>query len=575
MKFHTVSCIAVLVLLLISCAGIPESDFSDLTGTDSYSRRIESFLEEGDSLRAIPLMQAWKKASGKNHDLYQTVIDRIKTDWHTAREDGDWKRAIAYLRSFQILSDFAHLIDVTEVDLFVQGAMDYIESSRIGAAAALIQANINPDNLDDETRKELAGVFSDAGYTSLSAMLRSEPIPESPGMEPLIDGTITVWVNRGLRVEGNVGVPDRGIGSGFFIDSNGYLLTNYHVIESEVNPSYKGYSRLFIKTDEESGDRIPARVVGWDKNFDLALLKTEMDVPYVFSFANQKMPELGDRISAIGSPGGLAKTLTSGTVSAFARSVQPLAGSLQIDVPINPGNSGGPLLNNNGEVIGIVFAGITDFEGVNFAIPGQYAQSLIPALYEGGQIELPWLGVSAWDNSGEIDVVYVVPHTPAADTGLLPGDTIKSINGQSLVSIRHVQEYMITCIPGTLATIEWERDGEVHQAVAYLDVRPEIPLKEALSMDAREHLLAPLFGFTVERIDGWGLRQKYRIVSVLQGSISDEIGFSAGDAISLKRWRYVKEYDAVLIQLDLKGRKAGFLESDVKLGSYLNINTVF
>ncbi len=573
MKLHTVSC--TVVLLLISCAGIPESDLPGLPVTDSYSRRIESLLAEGDSLRAIPLIQAWEKESGKNHDLYQTAIDRIKTDWHTVRDDGDWKRAIAYLRSFKVLSDLTHLTDVTEVDLFVQGAMDYIKSSRIGAAAALIQANIDPDNLDDETREELAGVFSDAGYTSLSAMLRSEPIPESPGMEPLINGTITVWVNRGLRLEGNVGVPDRGIGSGFFIDSNGYLLTNYHVIESEVNPSYKGYSRLFIKTDEESGDRIPARVVGWDKNFDLALLKTEMDVPYVFSFANQEMPELGDRISAIGSPGGLAKTLTSGTVSAFARSVQPLAGSLQIDVPINPGNSGGPLLNNNGEIIGVVFAGITDFEGINFAIPGQYAQSLIPALYEGGQIELPWLGVSAWDNSGEIDVIYVVPHTPAADTGLLPGDVIKSINGQSLVSIRQVQEYMITCIPGTLVSIEWGRDGVDHQAAAYLDVRPEIPLKEALSMDAREHLLAPLFGFTVERIDGWGFRQKYRIVSVLQGSTADEAGFSAGDAISLKRWRYVKEIDAVFIQLNLKGRKAGFLESAVQLGSYLNINTVF
>jgi S1-C subfamily serine protease len=374
---------------------------------------------------------------------------------------------------------------------------------------------------------------------------------------------------------GNVGVPDRGIGSGFFIDPEGYLLTNYHVIESEVDPSYQGYSRLYIKLDDESGERIPAKVVGYDKNFDLALLKTEMDVPYVFSFSGSDAPELGSGIFAIGSPGGLTQTLTSGTVSAYARSVQPMAGSLQIDVPINPGNSGGPLLNEDGEVIGVVFAGVQDFEGVNFAIPGEYAKQLVPALYDGGKVEIPWLGVSAWDYGGKIQATYVVPGSPADDAGIVAGDVITEVDGRPFSSIKDLQEYLVTRLPATLTALAWERDGDRLDGLAALGIRPDVPLRTALTRDAREHLLTPLFGFTLERISGSGLNQKYRVASVLPGSVADETGFTPGDTFVLRKWIHDEEYDVVAIQIVLKGRKAGFLESAVQIASYLDVNTVF
>lgn len=567
--------IAVGSLVLTACVGTPENDPDDFILTDSSQKRIDTLLNEGNNLRAIPLILAREKAGHQDSLLYERALNGLKAEWQAARDDGDWRRSIAYLRSFAVLGEEALGEGVTETELVIQGVMSYIESDQIGAAAALIQGNLTPQDFSDETRAYLAKIFSDADYHSLTAMLNFEPAPESPGMGPLTDGTVTVWVNRGFRLVGSVGVPDRGIGSGFFIDPEGYLLTNYHVIESEVDPAYKGYSRLFIKIDDESGERIPAKVIGWDKNFDLALLKTEIPVPYVFSFAEQDMPKLGDRISAIGSPGGLTKTLTSGTVSAYARSIQPMADSLQIDVPINPGNSGGPLLNSRGEVIAVVFAGISDYEGINFAIPGHYALRLIPALYDGGRVALPWLGVSAWDRGGEINLTYVTPHSPAADAGLLPGDTITRINGFPLKTIRDAQDYLTTRSPATLVSLEWERDGEALQGIVALGVRPEIPLKDALSRDAREHLLTPLFGFTVERISGRGITQKYRVLSVLQGSIADEVGFSTGDMISLRRWKYIQEADAVVIQLILKGRKAGFLQSTVQIASLLNVTTVF
>lgn len=586
------------LLLLTACLSFFERPLESAPPVDYSLERIDALLENGDNLAAFPLIlqrrREARESSGPSPDAppadlpgappgpspdterrYRRALAGLEADWLSARENGEWERALVYMRSFAALGENQIIAGSSETDLFLEGVRAYIDEGLIGAAAALFQANISPDQLDDDRRGELTEVFHDAGHLALAASLAGRDIPESPDIPSLMDGTVTVWVNKGIRLEGSIGIPDRGIGSGFFIDSRGYLLTNYHVIESEVDPAYEGYSRLYLKLDDDTGDRIPARVVGWDKNFDLALLKTEMDVPYVFGFSNRDAPKLGERIAAIGSPGGLTRTLTSGNVSAYARSIQPMAGSLQIDVPINPGNSGGPLLNEQGEVIGVVFAGIQDYDGVNFAIPGRYVLRLIPRLYREGPIELPWFGVAAWDSTGRIEITYVVPGSPAADAGLRSGDVIRHIDNREFTTVRSVQEYLITRSPDTLASVTFRRDGREYRAVASLGVRPDVPMRTALERDAREHLITPLFGFAVESIHGYGLQRTFRVKSVLGGSAADEAGFSAGDTIALRRWQYFEEYDAVAVYLVLKGRKAGFLESAVQIAAPLNVNTVF
>lgn len=568
--------IAVLILLvLISCSTSSDIKSGPEIFSDFSLERIDHLLETGDNLRVLPLILGRERDGFESREKYNQALEGLKAEWKAARSDGDWRKSLVYLRSFDTLGLENLSGDISEADLFLEGVNEYLEKNQTGAAAALIQSEIDIDKVDPALKKELAEKLKEAGHRSVVAELLGEETPQTPGLGPLVDGTVTVWVNRGIRLVGNVGVPDRGIGSGFFIDSQGYLLTNYHVIESEVDPSYQGYSRLFVKIDDDSGERFPAKVIGWDRNLDLALLKTEMDVPYVFSFSAEDTPALGAKVNAIGSPGGLTRTLTSGTVSAYARSIQPMAGSLQIDVPINPGNSGGPLLNEDGEVIGVVFAGVPNYEGINFAIPGPYVKEITPSLYDGGQVDLSWLGLSAWDAAGRIEVTYIVPDSPAADAGLRPGDVIKTIDGYRFPSIRGVQEYLISRAPATLTSLVWERDGESIKGIAALGVRPEIPLKAALTRDAREHLLTPLFGFTVERISGSGLNQNYRVTSVLPGSVADESGFTVGDSFSLRKWIHNEEFDVVAIQLVLKSRKAGFLESAVQIASYLDVNTVF
>jgi len=561
--------------VFFSCSTSPSVDGEQDSFSDFSLDRIDHLLETGDNLRVLPLILSRERDGGEQDGRYDHAIEGLEAEWKAARSDGDWRKSLVYLRSFKMLGLENPGEGITEADLFLEGVHEYLEKNQSGAAAALLQSELKLENINPDIRKELAEKLSRSGHRSIAAELLGENTPASPGMGPLVDGTVTVWVNRGIRLVGNVGVPDRGIGSGFFIDPRGYLLTNYHVIESEVDPAYQGYSRLYVKIDDDSGERFPAKVIGWDRNLDLALLKTEMDVPYVFSFSAEDTPALGARVNAIGSPGGLTRTLTSGTVSAYARSIQPMAGSLQIDVPINPGNSGGPLLNEDGEVIGVVFAGVPNYEGINFAIPGPYAKEITPSLYDGGQVDLAWLGLSAWDAAGRIEVTYIVPGAPAADAGLRPGDVIRTIDGYAFPSIRSVQEYLISRSPATLTSLRWERDGETFEGIAALGVRPDIPLKAALTRDAREHLLTPLFGFTVERISGSGLNQNYRITSVLPGSIADETGFTPGDSFSLRKWIHDEEYDIVAIQLVLKGRKAGFLESAVQIASFLDVNTVF
>ena len=568
--------IVIIFFLLNSCRSIPSEENSQFFSSGDISlERIERLIEEGDNLRAIPLIDGKIRQGEDVSKFYNQAVAGLKAEWGAARTDGDWRRSLVYLRSFDVLGISEASGDITEQQIILDGVRSYLEDGKSGAAAVLVQTKIDIDSLQPEIRTELAREFQNLGHKTAADLLLGNDKAESPGMKPLLQGTVTVWVNRGIRLVGNVGIPDRGIGSGFFIDPEGYILTNYHVIESEVDPTYQGYSRLYIKTDDESGERIPAKVIGYDKNFDLALLKTEMDVPYVFSFSGKDSPDLGENIYAIGSPGGLTRTLTSGTVSAYARSVQPMAGSLQIDVPINPGNSGGPLLNGNGEVIGVVFAGVQDFEGVNFAIPGEYAKELLPLLYDGGNVEIPWLGIAAWDHGGQIEATYVVPGSPASDAGILAGDVLSSVNGIPFRTIKKLQEYLVTALPATLVSLEWERDGVGITGTAALGVRPDVPLKTALTRDAREHLLTPLFGFTLERISGSGINQNYRVVSVLPGSIADETGFMPGDTFSLRKWIHDEEYDIVAIQIVLKGRKAGFLESAVQIASYLDVNTVF
>jgi S1-C subfamily serine protease len=189
--------------------------------------------------------------------------------------------------------------------------------------------------------------------------------------------------------------PSEGSGSGSVIDDQGHILTNYHVVQ--------GARELEVQINE---DKFPARVVGTDRDNDLAVIKAELPPNYkvtVIKRGTSQGLQVGQKVLAIGNPFGLQKTLTTGIISGLERPLRDPAmrrtiqGAIQTDASINPGNSGGPLLNARGEMIGIntaIYSPSGGSVGIGFAVPVDTANKIIPDLIAKGYVSRPWLGVS-------------------------------------------------------------------------------------------------------------------------------------------------------------------------------------
>lgn len=386
----------------------------------------------------------------------------------------------------------------------------------------------------------------------------------------LMGGTVTILVDRGIKLEDGIGYADRAIGSGFFIDRRGYLITNYHVIASEVDPQYEGYSRLFIRTPGSIHGKIPATVIGWDPVFDIALVKTAYVPSHVFSLERAPNYDVGARIVAIGSPGGLEQTMTSGIISATERPFLEMGNSIQVDLPINSGNSGGPLLDENNRLIGVVFAGIEQFEGVNFAIPSSWIFRLLHRLYEGGRVALPWFGVNLYENGREVEVNYVFPGSPAFRVGVRRGDILKAVGKVDVSSVSDAHSALLDYRPGRLISIHWARDGERQRGIVKLETRPENPLEQALELDVVEGWSIPFFGMVLRSIG----KRDYTIDKLYSGMIGDETGFSKDDPLRIYRWSYSSEAELLQLQLRVRKRKVGFIENSIRLVAFSRVNTL-
>jgi serine protease Do len=240
--------------------------------------------------------------------------------------------------------------------------------------------------------------------------------------------------------------PTRGVGSGFIIDANGYILTNQHVID--------GASRITIGL--QSGERFRGKVIGVDSETDLAIIKIDAgrDLP-VMKLGDSNVTQVGDWVLAIGSPFGLDQTVTAGIISKKERDSQAFTNFqrfLQTDAAINRGNSGGPLVNMHGEAIGVnsQIATLTgDYNGIGFALPSNEAKFVCEQILGGGKVKRGYLGVTLAPVQGEFARVYGLPEakgaiiadvqpdqkgqpTPAARAGLQVNDVVVQFNSQTV-----------------------------------------------------------------------------------------------------------------------------------------------
>jgi S1-C subfamily serine protease len=287
----------------------------------------------------------------------------------------------------------------------------------------------------------------------------------------------------------------KGQGSGFFIDDEGYILTNNHVVENATNVTVIPYD----------GKTEAAKVIGTDKQNDLALLKLEKNgtgkISYLTLGDSDKIRP-GHMAIALGSPYGLDGSITVGIVSGIGRSLsstdkRAIVDVIQTDAAINPGNSGGPLLNSSGEVIGINTAIEANAAGIGFAVPINTVKSILPSLKQGGEIKNAWLGITGLPVDNELAsslelpvdsgvyIVGVIPDSPAAKVGLVEsgvnsqqqpttgGDIIIAIDGTPVTKVEDIVNYLNGKQPGDKVTLDMYRHNEEIQVTVELGEWPE------------------------------------------------------------------------------------------------------
>jgi len=387
----------------------------------------------------------------------------------------------------------------------------------------------------------------------------------------MLRGVATVIVDRGMRVERGRIHFDRVGGSAFFVDASGLLITNYHVISSEVDPTFRGSSRMFIRMGDATSPRIPARVVGWDRTLDLALIRAPITSDFVFSVVDRRVPNVGESVLAIGSPMGLEHTVTSGIVSSLGRRgvFLQVGDAMQIDAAVNPGNSGGPLVDSTGRLVGVVFAGTFLLEGLNFAIPAERLMAALPALTRGGRAERPWLGTVISETFHGAEVLYAAPNTPVSRHRVPEGSIIRSVNGREVRGahgqlLPALQDSLFSLRPGELVALETvEENGEVRRRLMMSAARPELPLLNAARTDSRERLATPFFGMVLAPGGGRG-RSRFQVERVVRGFFADEVGVSEQDSVSIRNFRVLERgglgESFVVMEVVVRKRNMGFMD---------------
>lgn len=401
---------------------------------------------------------------------------------------------------------------------------------------------------------------------------KNEKIPKS--IADCVNATVTIWVDKGLKLQNGSGFADIIVGSGFFIDKRGYLITNHHVISDLVDPEYEGFSRLYIKLLSDTDTKIPAKVVGYDPILDLALLKTEIEPEFVLSLGDSTELSVGDKVSAIGAPIGLDGTLTSGIISSTDRKLLTLGNYFQVDAAVNSGNSGGPLIGENRKVQGVVFAGMLTYQGLNFAIPVEYLRTLLPALYEGEEVVHGWIGayghtMRRGNKKIGLEVQHVMSGSVAQLAGLKTNDIITKING---VAVNTIEDFQCQCMNysvGTMLGCEYIRDDEKFTTVIYLEKRPENPLIPVYESDYLGDVFVPAFGMKLIPTSS-SRRKSFIVQSVIKGTSADELGFSENDVLTITGSKLDKKRKLYSVQVYTKRRKKGFMDISIVLATALD-----
>ncbi len=315
----------------------------------------------------------------------------------------------------------------------------------------------------------------------------NQQMPDLEGLPPMLREFFERGMPQQRAPRGGGQREAQSLGSGFIISSDGYILTNNHVIADA--------DEILVRLADRS--ELKAKLVGTDPRSDVALLKIDgKDLP-VLKLGKSQDLKAGQWVVAIGSPFGFDHTVTQGIVSAIGRSLpnENYVPFIQTDVPINPGNSGGPLFNLAGEVVGInsqIYTRSGGFMGVSFAIPIDVAMDVSNQLKNGGKVSRGWLGVVIQEVSKDLAesfglekpagalVAQIQDDGPAAKGGLQVGDVILSMNGQPIIMSADLPHLVGALKAGSKAKLEVIRDGKRQNVELTVGAIPD----ESATLDA-------------------------------------------------------------------------------------------
>ncbi|MBI2677222.1 MAG: Do family serine endopeptidase [Candidatus Koribacter versatilis] len=396
---------------------------------------------------------------------------------------------------------------------------------------------------------------------------------------------------------GPEGMRQRSLGSGVIVDPKGYIVTNAHVVEKADR------IRVKLMDDPQGSNGHDAKVIGVDRETDLAVIKVETSRPLpAAKLGNSDSMNVGDWVLAIGSPFGLEESVTAGIVSAKGRNIVPrqqFQSFIQTDAAINPGNSGGPLVNMNGEVIGIntaIFTQSSGYQGVGFAMPSStvltvYNQLISPEHrvtrgsigIEFNAIPNPAVARVYGVNDG-VTVANVRAGSPADQAGLKVGDTITGIDGKALKSGDELVNYISSLKPGAKAKVNYVRSGKEGSTTVTIADRAKLFSDRVGDEDEAADNNQPQdtkLGVTVRNITpdiasrlDIPANKGVIVQDVKASSFGEDVGISRGDVVlEINRQPVNSEEDFRKVQAGLKsGQDVVFL---VRQGRGRNAGTIF
>lgn len=270
------------------------------------------------------------------------------------------------------------------------------------------------------------------------------------------------------------------LGSGVIVSANGYVLTNYHVVEAADE----------IQVALSDGRALPARVVGADPETDLAVLKIDTANLPAITFAQPDTLKVGDWVLAVGNPFGVGQTVTAGIVSALGRTqlgINTFENFIQTDAAINPGNSGGALTDSAGNLVGIntaIYSRTGGSLGIGFAIPVSIARTVMEQIIRTGSVTRGWIGVEAQEITPELAESFKLPASegaiiagvmrgsPADRAGIRPGDVLIAVGGKPVKDPQSMLELIASLTPGTTAPFRLRREAKELEVAVSIGKRP-------------------------------------------------------------------------------------------------------